>query len=136
MSKPTKNIVNILLSNNSPSQDDKCNLANEINAAFLQPQQGYAPLSQTNRLDVTNFELPQVSCQRVSELLNQVSASKACGLDNIPNWLLKDFSDNLAIPLCKIINSSLAEKQLPNIWKCANVTPIPKNSSITNVNND
>ena len=61
MSKPTKNIVNILLSNNSPSQDDKCNLANEINATFLQPQQGYAPLSQTNRLDVTNFELPQIS---------------------------------------------------------------------------
>ena len=46
------------------------------------------------------------------------------------------FSDNLAIPLCEIINSSLAEKQLPNIWKCANVTLIPKNSSITNVNND
>ena len=65
-----------------------------------------------------------------------IISSKACGPDNIPNWLLKDFSDNLAIPLCKIINSSLAEKQLPNIWKCANVTPIPKNSSITNVNND
>ena len=128
MSKPTKNIANILLSNNSPSQDHKCNLANEINATFLQPLQEFAPLSQTNRLDVTNFELPQISCERVSELLNQISASKACGPDNIPNWLLKDFSDNLAIPLCKIINSSLAEKQLPNIWKCANVTPIPKNS--------
>ena len=112
------------------------NLANEINAAFLQPQQGYAPLSQTNRLDVTNFELPQISCERVLELPNQISTSNACGPDNIPNWLLKDFSDNLAIPLCKIINSSLVEKQLPNIWKCANVTPIPKNSSITNVNND
>ena len=75
MSKPTKNIVNISFSNNSPSQDDKFNLANEINAAFLQPQQGYAPLSQTNRLDVTNFKLPQISCERVLELFNQISAS-------------------------------------------------------------
>jgi hypothetical protein len=68
--------------------------------------------------------------------LSLVSASKASGPDNIPNWILKDFSDILAIPLCKIINSSLAEKQLPCIWKCANVTPIPKNPSITDINND
>jgi hypothetical protein len=45
-------------------------------------------------------------------------------------------SDILAMPLCKIINSSLAKKKLPCIWKCANVTPIPKNPSITDINND
>jgi hypothetical protein len=68
--------------------------------------------------------------------LNQVSASKASGPDNIPNWILKDFSEILAIPLCNIINSSLVEKRLPCIWKCADVIPIPKNKSITDVNND
>ena len=53
MNKPTKDIANLLLSNDSPSYEDKFNLANEINAAFLQPQQEYTPLSQTNKLDTT-----------------------------------------------------------------------------------
>ena len=136
MNKPTKVIANLLLSNDSPSYEDKFNLANEINAALLQPQQEYAPLSQTNKLDATNFELPSISPNTVLRPLSLVSASKASGPDNIPNWILKDFSDILAISLCKIINSSLVEKQLPCIWKCANVTPIPKNRSITDVNND
>ena len=65
MNKPTKDIANLLLSNDSPSYEDKLNLANEINAAFLQPQQEYTPLSQTNKLDTTNFgtafNIPQYS---------------------------------------------------------------------------
>jgi hypothetical protein len=136
MNKPTKDIANLLLSNDSPSYEDKLNLANEINATFLQPQQEYTSLSQTNKLDTTNFELPSISPTTVLRQLSLVSASKASGPDNIPNWILKDFSDILAIPLCKTINSSLAEKQLPCNWKCTNVISIPKKPSITDVNND
>lgn len=41
MIKPTNDILNMILSNDS--HDDECNLANEKNAAFLQPQQEYSP---------------------------------------------------------------------------------------------
>ena len=81
----------MLLFNDSPSYEDKLNLANEINAAFLQPQQEYTPLSQTNKVDTTKFELPSISPNTVLRQLSLVSASKASGPDNIPNWILKDF---------------------------------------------
>ena len=51
MRKPTKDIVIMLLSNDSPSHDDKCRLASEINTAFLRPQQVYTPLLHANRLE-------------------------------------------------------------------------------------
>lgn len=136
MSKSTKDIVSMLLPGDSSSHEAKYNLANEINAAFIEPQQGYLALSPTNRLDTTNSELPSVSLDAVAKQLSSVSATKACGPDNIPNWILKDFSHILASPVCKIINSSLAEKHLPHIWKCANISPIPKNPSIDDINKD
>ena len=75
-----------------------------------------------NRSDTTNSELPLISCETVLKQLNQISASKACGPDNILNLLLNDYSDNLATPLCKIINSSSVEKTASVHLGMANVT--------------
>ena len=51
---------------------------------------------------------------------------KAVGLDQIPNWVLKDVSSCLAGPLSANFNSSLREGFIPPIWKCAHVATPPK----------
>ena len=60
------------------------------------------------------------------KLLATLNPSKACGPDEIPNWLLKEYAELLAFPVSKIINSSFKEQRLPKIWKFADVSPLPK----------
>ena len=60
------------------------------------------------------------------KLLATLNPSKACGPDEIPNWLLKEYAELLAFPVSKIINSSFKEQRLPKIWKLADVSPLPK----------
>lgn len=52
--------------------------------------------------------------------------SKVGSQGKIPNWLVKEYAEQLAFPVCKIINTSFQEQRLPNIWKFANASPLPK----------
>ena len=52
--------------------------------------------------------------------------SKACGPDEIPNCMLKEYSECLSLPISRIINLSFSEQSLPKIWKFADVSPLPK----------
>lgn len=60
-------------------------------------------------------KLREVSELRVMKLLATLNPSKACGPDEIPNWLLKEYAELLAVPVSKIINSSFKEQRLPKI---------------------
>ena len=103
---------------------EDCNnqeLANILNQAFLEPLKEY-------RLEqpLTKFPVPtdspklhEVSELRIMKLLATLNPSKACGPDEIPNWLLKEHAELLAFPVSKIINSSFKEQRLPKIWKFA-----------------
>ena len=65
-----------------------------------------------------------------ARLLAKSNPSKACGPDDVPNWLLREYSDLLAYPVCSIINASLQEQRLPTIWKYADVSPLPKKKKV------
>ena len=60
------------------------------------------------------------------KLLTSLNPSKACGPDDIPNWLLKEYAELLAFPVSKIINASFEEQSLLRIWKFADVSPLHK----------
>ena len=67
-------------------------LANAINEAFLEPLEEYRllqPLTKL-RIDEDTPELPEVSDMRIFKLLTRLNPSKACGPDEIPNWMLKE----------------------------------------------
>ena len=69
----------------------------------------------------------------VLKQLLSLNINKAIGPDNIPNWVLKDFADLLAGPLCCIQNSSLRESYVPDMWRTANLTPLPKEVPMQNI---
>ena len=58
--------------------------------------------------------------------LASLKTNKSTGPDEIPAWLLKDFSHVLAGPLTAIANASLQEGKVAAQWKFANVVPLPK----------
>ncbi len=113
----------------------KVELADAINKAFLDPLEEYRLPQPLNRLPVEEESAvyPKVSELQVQVALAKINPSKACGPDEIPNWLLKEYAMLLAYPVSKIINSSFKEMKLPSIWKVANVIPLPKVKPVENL---
>ena len=74
-----------------------------------------------------------VTEERVQKVLANLNRSKASGPDNVPNWLLKEYSDILAFPITQILNASYREQRSPAIWKMADVPPIPKKKPALNL---
>ena len=66
--------------------------------------------------------------------LKSLNPGKSPGPDNIPNWVFKEYAELLAEPVAIILNSSYQEQKLPPDWKCANVTPVPKESPVRDIN--
>ena len=66
--------------------------------------------------------------------LKSFNPSKAPEPDNIPNRIFKDFVDILAHPVSVLLNSSFQNQKLLEVWKLANVTPLPKNNNVTDIN--
>ena len=51
----------------------------------------------------------------------------------MPSWLLKENADLLALPISNILNCSFREARLPQSWKKADITPIPKQKPVHDV---
>ena len=103
-------------------------LANTINEAFLEPLEKYRlpqPLIKLH-IDENTPELPEVWEMRISKLLAALNPSKACGPDEIPNWMLEEYAELLSFPIYRIINLCLKEQSLPNIWWLVDVSPTTK----------
>ena len=58
------------------------------------------------------------------------SPTKACGLDPVPTWLVKDFVQLLAPYLTNLFNRSMSEGYFPEMFRLAEVTPILKKSTL------
>jgi hypothetical protein len=97
----------------------------------------YVPLSDRDYTPTEYGDL-QISIDEfsVARKLRAVSISRACGPDDLPNGVLREFADILAAPVTDILNSSFAECKVPRVWKLANIPPIPKATIIRDFNHD
>jgi hypothetical protein len=62
----------------------------------------------------------------VRDLLLKLKTDKACGIDGILPFFLKHCADVISHPICYIFNLSFNAGIFPDIWKIADVCPIPK----------
>ena len=65
------------------------------------------------------------------QLIEQLS-----GPDKLPNWVLKEYSYVLALPITLILNASYREQRVPIDWKMANITPLPKTKIVKDPKKD
>jgi hypothetical protein len=78
----------------------------------------------------------EVTEERAQKVLAKLNPHKAPGPDNLSNWIFKEYSYILALPVMKIINASYYEQQLSTIWKKANVSPLPQKKPLTILEKD
>ena len=62
----------------------------------------------------------------VCKKLLHVKTNEAMGADSIPPRIIKEFAYELTEPVTKIFYTSLSTGEVPILWKCSNIIPIPK----------
>ena len=88
-------------------------------------------------LDFRNDDMNDIdfSFQRIRSILKKVKPKKAPGPDGIHGIVLKNCAVSLAYPLSKLFKISYNVGIIPDEWKCANVVPVHKKGSKSNVEN-
>ena len=72
----------------------------------------------------------------MKKALSKILVHKAVGPDAISNRLLRDFAQQLALPICAIFNSSIQQSYVPVIWRSADMVPLPKKKPLSNLAKD
>uniref|UniRef100_A0A670ICM2 Reverse transcriptase domain-containing protein n=1 Tax=Podarcis muralis TaxID=64176 RepID=A0A670ICM2_PODMU len=74
--------------------------------------------------------------EEVEEAIKELKRGKAPGPDGFTSSYYKEMKDSLMVPLIKVMNNILIEKDIPGTWKEAFITIIPKqDSDLTQVKN-
>ena len=79
-----------------------------------------------NKAERETFKFQLVSSSEVDLLLSSVNSRKPCGHDMLHPTLLKLSAPVIALPVSKIINSSIILCSYPVRWKMGQVTPLFK----------
>ena len=74
----------------------------------------------------STFELHSVGIQAVHKAINRLSSSRAKGCDELPSAFWKRCRNQLALPICHLVNRSFAMKEVPATLKRAQITPVLK----------
>ena len=82
-----------------------------------------------------NFQLLEMSPEKISSILKGLNPSKAAGIDNLPGKFLKDSAHVLARPISQLCNLSIKLNSFPRSCKIAQVKPHFKKGSKTDPQN-
>ncbi|XP_022785410.1 uncharacterized protein LOC111325784 [Stylophora pistillata] len=104
-------------------------LANAINAVFLEPMKHYQPLFAVPTV-VEDSDMPLIPEIDVLHALINLNPRKAAAPDDIGNWLLREYGVILAQPITSILAASFREQRLPASWKLVDVVPLPKQKPV------
>ena len=66
--------------------------------------------------DIRNFDFQSVDADSVMLMIKQLDPKKATGYDNIPGKLIKIAHQELANPLCNLINYSMNWNVSQALW--------------------
>lgn len=83
----------------------------------------------------STWDLQRVEQKTVQRILHSLKVNKAAGLDKIPARLLKDAEMELALSIAYLVNKSISDGIVPDLWKVARVTPFHKSDDKLQVEN-
>ena len=115
------------------SDQPSVHIANLINNAFLELMQSYHPIES---LPPFNDDQDPIDITEIAVCLSlqKLNPHKASGPDGVPNWLLKEYAVVLADLNSSVLNSTFNEQKRPSSWKLANVIPLSKQKTVTDLN--
>ena len=77
-------------------------------------------------MDFSSITPVIVEPEKIKKIINKMNHKAATVEGDLPIRLIKEFKEELSLPLSHLINSCMATGIYPNLWKIENVTPVPK----------
>ena len=99
-------------------------MARKLSAVAKGAWKKYGAVFQVNSGQTWN--LKPIDCWTVHEILHSLKVNRAAGLDKIPARLLRDAEVELAPSVTYLINKSIIDGTVPDVWKIARVSPLNK----------
>lgn len=84
-----------------------------------------------NNSSCKSTPLQHISLGEIKLMLSKIDCSKACTSKDFPSWVSKECREDLCIPIQHIVNTMPSTGEFPNLWKQAEVTPLPKTAKPT-----
>ncbi len=125
-----KNHIKALENHNGEVIFDTYNIADVLNNYFKSVYVN-EEINTTPTLPLrTNYQMEdiQIDYEDVKCYLSKLDVRKSTGFDNVHPYVLNKSNEGIAVPLT-IFKMSLSKCEVPQKWKCANVTPLFKKGS-------
>ena len=122
----------------APSSDELKEVADKLLQAFTAPWKNRTATALlaseiSDRLQDRPPPLPSIG--QVKAIMKHLNVRKATRCDEVPAWLLKSFHEEIAPALHDIICASIQQCKYPTAYKHALISPVPKVSNPTDINN-
>lgn len=123
---------------------DKKIISNEFNNFFINlPKSLVTPQNMTNNINNTirtptidkSIQLEPVTISEVIDTINNLKNSKATGPDDFSIKIIKQCANELAKPLCHLVNECFNNGKFPNLLKISKIIPLPKKGDGNLLNN-
>ena len=100
-------------------------------AARLASRKSMSKKKLTSLIDSFNdkenaFQLQPATYENIEKCIKMIRNDCSTGYDHIPATFIKPVSEFLVSPITFIINNLIKINQVPDIWKLARISPIPK----------
>jgi len=90
------------------------------------------PMSMTGNYNIEDINFDE---QDILKLLSRLRADKAAGADDLTPRFLLYIKHNISYPLYLLFRKSLDEGDIPENWRCANISPIFKKGNRNHAEN-
>ena len=77
----------------------------------------------------------KINSKQISDIIKNLNVSKAHGPDEISGRMIEICGENITLPLSIIFNNIIKTGIFPDLWKCANVSPVHEKNSKQEINN-
>ena len=124
-SKQQQTSTHVIIDDTKLSNDTFCK---NLNSYYVEVG-GIRATSNSATVSSNTYKLDHLSLGEVKSLMRKLDKSKATSNEDFPTWISKEGIEDLVTPLHNIINCALDTNSFPDIWKKAQVVPIPKNKT-------
>lgn len=116
---------------------DKANLLNNFfrDQTLLDERNAVLPRINKYVAENVSFSSLNITPFEIESVLKSLPVGKAVGPDGINNRILREIANEFSAPFCALINLSLQQGIVPDIWKVSHVCPIYKKDDPTLVSN-
>ena len=105
---------------------EKADALNEYFASISTINSNGTVLPEFYSKSTRNISDIEITEQEIIDIIRNLDVKKATGPDEISHFLLKNTSQSICKPLCKLFNKSLINGQFPENWKTANIIALFK----------